>query len=450
MGGGHSTRAFRAAENACSGEAALETATCVFVLSLRLVEGMLLQGFVGALHLLGTCRGSGKRVLVGWNEEKAGTSRSSALPPDTLAGETAEPNEKFSSRERDVCACTLLGQPSSSHAIRRRRLRLLQSFSTHQPRASPSASICTRTTPRLIQHNHGRPGQEPFDTKFPHPPLPPLAAKRTVFFALSRSVDWRRSANLDAAFAASASATGLDSAPLAETFGYEVDLTCGGVLGAAGSAKSSPGVGSRHGPGGGGGGSWRAAPRPSAAPTSPGAPAPLPVTTAAAGEELYSPGALSFVSPVLEVKWPVGVLLPTGVLHTYGGIHRSLFRHQLSLHRLRRLRVALRELDARLDASGGGSGGGGGRGRSSATRRRRGGGGGGGGSSGERQQGADVSWDRGRLHWLHLFRHEMQHMADSLQVSESCSGKASGGRWCGGLVATVLSKGLMFEFRRGL
>lgn len=121
-------------------------------------------------------------------------------------------------------------------------------------------------------------------------------------------------------------------------------------------------------------------------------------------EELYSPVALSFVSPVLEVPWPVGVLLPTGVLHTYGGIHRSLFRHQLVLHRLRRLRVALRELDASMGAIRG----------SRRTSRRAGGGG----------EGAQVSWDRGRLHWMHLFRHEMQHMADSLQVraAESAAG----------------------------
>lgn len=206
-------------------------------------------------------------------------------------------------------------------------------------------------------------------------------------------MNWRRPSNLDAAFAASASATGLDAVPLAETFRYEVDPTCGGVLG----AKSSRGVGSTEG-------SSHAD-----APISASSPPPKE-------EELYSPAALSFVSPVLEVKWPVGVLLPTGVLHTYGGIHRSLFRHQLTLHRLRRLRVALRELDACLDASR--DGGGGGRSRAAGRRRGRGGdgGGGGGGGSGGRH-GTGVSWDRGRLHWLHLFRHEMQHMADSLQVS---------------------------------
>lgn len=206
----------------------------------------------------------------------------------------------------------------------------------------------------------------------------------------SRSVNWRRPSNLDAAFAASALATGLVSVPLAETFRYEIDPTCGGVLG----AKSSRVVGSAEGS------SHRA-----------DASVPfLSLSKEEEEEELYSPAALSFVSPVLEVKWPVGVLVPTGVLHTYGGIHRSLFRHQLTLHRLRRLRVALRELDACMDASseGGGSG----------RLRGRGGGGGGDGSGG--RQGASVSWDRGRLHWLHLFRHEMQHMADSLQVREPC------------------------------
>eukprot|EP00752_Nemacystus_decipiens_P001949 g1876.t1 len=214
-------------------------------------------------------------------------------------------------------------------------------------------------------------------------------------------VNWRRPSNLDAAFAASASATGLDSVPLAETFRYEVDPTCGGILG----AKSSQGIeGSIHA----------------------GAPPILILPSPQKEKEqeggLYSPAALSFVSPVLEVKWPVGVLLPTGVLHTYGGIHRSLFRHQLMLHRLRRLRVALRELDACMDASGEERGGGGGRGRPNTAGRRRGrggveaGGDGDGGGGRRWRQGAGVSWDRGRLHWLHLFRHEMQHMADSLQT----------------------------------
>lgn len=113
-------------------------------------------------------------------------------------------------------------------------------------------------------------------------------------------------------------------------------------------------------------------------------------------EELYSATALSFVSPVIEVPWPVGVLLPAGVLRTYSSIHRFLFRHQLVLHRLRRLRVAFRELDVAINAWGGG--------------RRRGGRGGG------SDDGAGTLWDAGRLHWMHLFRHRMQHMADSLQV----------------------------------
>ena len=216
-----------------------------------------------------------------------------------------------------------------------------------------------------------------------------------LIFVLSRSVNWRRPSNLDAAFAASASATGLDSVPLAETFRYEVDPTCGGVLG----AKSSRGV-------------LSSAEEPSRLAD---ASASFSSSPSKEEEELYSPVALSFVSPVLEVKWPVGVLLPTGVLHAYGSIHRSLFRHQLTLHRLRRLRVALRELDACVDVSS--DGGGGDRPTTVGRRRGRGGGGGSGGRSGGRQR-AGVSWDRGRLHWLHLFRHEMQHMADSLQVRE--------------------------------
>ncbi|CAM9193558.1 unnamed protein product [Laminaria digitata] len=180
-------------------------------------------------------------------------------------------------------------------------------------------------------------------------------------------IDWRQSSNLDAAFAASASAAGLDSLPLApEMFRYEVDPTCGGILGGSFAGAEDGGL---------------RCPVPSALGTY---------------EELYSPAALSFVSPVVEVPWPVGVLLPTGVLRTYSNIHRYLFRHQLVLHRLRRLRVAFRELDAAINAWGGG--------------RRRGGRGAG------SDDGAGVSWDAGRLHWMHLFRHEMQHMADSLQA----------------------------------
>lgn len=224
---------------------------------------------------------------------------------------------------------------------------------------------------------------------------------------VSHRMDWRRPANLDAAFAASASATGLDSVPFAAMFRYEVDPTCAGVLG-TGSTRIS--AGTRHRPESSGMGAVRAQS------TAIDATSPRAVRSSSSRssspEELYSPTALSFVSPVLEVKWPVGVLLQTGVLHTYGRIHRSLFQHQLALHRLRRLRVALRELDACVDASrGGGGGGSGARGRRSAL---------GGGVEGgtRRQPGAGVSWDRGRIHWLHLFRHEMQHMADSLQVSK--------------------------------
>lgn len=180
-------------------------------------------------------------------------------------------------------------------------------------------------------------------------------------------VDWRQPSNLDAAFAASASTTGRDSLFLApETFRYEVDPTCGGILGGSFTGAEDGGLRS-----------------------------PVPSSLGTYGE-LYSPAALSFVSPVVDVPWPVGVLLPTGVLRTYRSIHRSLFRHQLVLHRLRRLRVAFRELDAAINAWAGG--------RRRGVR---------GGASGD---GTGVSWDAGRLHWMHLFRHEMQHMADSLQV----------------------------------
>ncbi|CAB1112702.1 unnamed protein product [Ectocarpus sp. CCAP 1310/34] len=214
-------------------------------------------------------------------------------------------------------------------------------------------------------------------------------------------VDWRRSSNLDAAFAASALATGLDSVPLAETFRYEVDPTCGGILG-SGPATGSLDLGRTADPSGMTGSAAHSATAAVTTPTTTRAELSLSSSLSVQEEELYSPVALSFVSPVLEVKWPVGVLLPTGVLHTYGSIHRSLIRHQLVLHRLRRLRLVLRELDACLDAaSGGGIGGVGGAGRRSGRRQR---------------GGARVSWDRGRLHWLHLFRHEMQHMADSLQT----------------------------------
>ncbi|CAM9649955.1 unnamed protein product [Ectocarpus sp. 6 AP-2014] len=228
------------------------------------------------------------------------------------------------------------------------------------------------------------------------------------------AVDWRRSSNLDAAFAASALATGLDSVPLAETFRYEVDPTCGGILGSR-PATGSLDLGRRAESSGMTGGPVHSATA-TITTTTTRAELSLSSSLSVQEEELYSPVALSFVSPVLEVKWPVGVLLPTGVLHTYGSIHRSLIRHQLALHRLRRLRLVLRELDACLDAaSGGGIGGVAGGGRRSG----RGGGSGGGdsssGSSRRQREGARVSWDRGRLHWLHLFRHEMQHMADSLQ-----------------------------------
>lgn len=188
-------------------------------------------------------------------------------------------------------------------------------------------------------------------------------------------------------------------------FRYEVDPTCAGVLG-TGSTRISTGTRDRSETSGTG--------AEHAHPTTTEATQMTAVRSSSprlsSEEELYSPTALSFVSPVLEVKWPVGVLLQTGVLHTYSGIHRSLFRHQLTLHRLRRLRVALRELDACVDTSSGG-------GRSQARSRRNVLDGGAAGGI-RQQQGTRVSWDRGRIHWLHLFRHEMQHLADSLQVSK--------------------------------
>lgn len=122
---------------------------------------------------------------------------------------------------------------------------------------------------------------------------------------------------------------------------------------------------------------------------------------------IYSPAALSFVSPVLQVAWPLGVLLPTDALRTYAIIHRALFRHQLALHRLRRLRLTLRELDVAMAGS----------------KERRLGVGVAAAVQEERTQpgqaegaATGIMGDLGRLHWMHLVRHEMQHMADSLQV----------------------------------
>ena len=101
-------------------------------------------------------------------------------------------------------------------------------------------------------------------------------------------IDWRQSSNLDAAFAASASAAGRDSLPLApEMFRYEVDPTCGGVLGGSIAGAEDGGL------------------------RCPGA------SALGTCGELYSPAALSFISPAVEVPWPVGVLLPAGVLRTY-------------------------------------------------------------------------------------------------------------------------------------
>lgn len=204
-------------------------------------------------------------------------------------------------------------------------------------------------------------------------------------------VDWRRPSNLNAAFAASATAAGLDSVSLVETFRYEVDPTCGGVLG-----RSFVDGNDRIGEGSSSGG----------AALSHSSSHETAAMSESSDDGRYSSRALSFVSPVLAVPWPVGVLLPTGVLHTYGNIHRALFRHHLVLHRLRRLRLTLRQLSAGIDGVVDRSH------RRVKTRVGRGQRGGGG-----RHEGTRISWDGGRLHWMHLFRYEMQHMADTLQVS---------------------------------
>lgn len=197
------------------------------------------------------------------------------------------------------------------------------------------------------------------------------------------SVDWLRPSNLNAAFAASATTSGLESAPLFHMFRYEIDPTCGGVHGSVEMTRLCS-VGDSGGVGGDRTGVGKTT-----------------IRTYSNGEmlgRLYSPTALSFVSPILGVKWPLGVLLPVGALRIYTVIHRALFRHHLALRRLARLRLVLRELDlalgmsVRTTASGG-------------ERRERGG-----------AKRVALSTDGVRLHWLHLFRHEMQHMADSLQV----------------------------------
>ncbi|CAN0484874.1 unnamed protein product, partial [Ectocarpus sp. 12 AP-2014] len=116
-------------------------------------------------------------------------------------------------------------------------------------------------------------------------------------------VDWRRSSNLDAAFVASALATGLDSVPLAETFRYEVDPTCGGILG-SGPATGSLDLGSRAESSGVTKGAVHSATA-TITTTTTRAELSLSSSLSVQEEELYSPVALSFVSPVLEVKWPV-------------------------------------------------------------------------------------------------------------------------------------------------
>lgn len=214
-------------------------------------------------------------------------------------------------------------------------------------------------------------------------------------------VDWRRPSNLNAAFAASAAAAGLESAPLFDTFQYEVDLTHGGVFGGGGKLDSSArrqkidgdieNVGWRKLEESGEGYGDASA-------------------HAAESQERYSSTALSYVNPVLAVSWPLGVLLPAGALRSYGSIHRALFRHQIALHRLRRLRLTLRALDVAMTSLK----------RAVVGSRRRAMDLSGTGGGGVREAGkmTMASWDCGRLHWVHLFRHEMQHMADSLQVRE--------------------------------
>lgn len=241
-------------------------------------------------------------------------------------------------------------------------------------------------------------------------------------------VNWRRPSNLEAAFAASAAAAGLESVPLFDSFRYEVDLTCGGVLGGGGVDMTSGGKQKHSDPeeaerdlvfqeenknevlvGVCGMWSGRGDATTHAATDDEGN------GGESSPDERYSPTALSFVSPVLEVAWPLGLLLPTGAIRTYGKIHRAVFRHHLGLHRLRRLRLALRDLNVAMEVL--------------KDRRQRvceRGACGGMMRSGRHEEGAmtevrpwSVSlWDCGRLHWVHLFRHEMQHVADSLQVDE--------------------------------
>ncbi|CAM9670534.1 unnamed protein product, partial [Choristocarpus tenellus] len=215
-----------------------------------------------------------------------------------------------------------------------------------------------------------------------------------------KKTNWLQLSNLQAAFAESAASTGLESATLFKTFGYEISHSQEGVNSMDQGAVTR---GSRHdssvavaGPAL----AFRTAPRTTLEA------APVISADGANGSatsmlDPYSPNALSFIRPVLTVRWPLGVLLPPDALLTYREVHCALFRHHLAMHRLRRLRVALRE---RL-FWGVGSGG-------RAQKKR-----GSGGTVSERLGPSDdgQKWDEGRLHWMHLFRHELQHMADCLQ-----------------------------------
>lgn len=218
-----------------------------------------------------------------------------------------------------------------------------------------------------------------------------LGAPATKNRSVLGSVDWRRPSNLDAAFAASATASGLESVPLFDTFRYEVDLTCGGVLGSAAADDGSTGTGRRHDlVGNGEAGEVRRS------------------SDDAVREQRYSPATLDHVSPRLVVKWPLGLLFPMDVLRNYAIVHRALFRHHVVLHRLRRLRLVLRELEPARDPP-----------------RRAGG-------RGAKQRHCEASsrgvdpGDKAKLHWLHLFRHEMQHVAGSLQVGREIDRSAHG------------------------
>ncbi|CAM9352292.1 unnamed protein product [Chrysoparadoxa australica] len=78
--------------------------------------------------------------------------------------------------------------------------------------------------------------------------------------------------------------------------------------------------------------------------------------------------ALMFLQPLYKVSWPLGVIITTPVCQMYSSLHRTLFRHQLAMHRLREVWCCLR-----------------------------------GGCAGA---------PRG----VHLFRHQLQHVGDCIQA----------------------------------